>query len=211
VRPSPTPATMSQPKQATPRASTPATSVPPASVSRPAQTNKSTTATSHTNKSTTASSHSPLQQEIYRNQALWHAAHPGPETNAHYTMYPDRVEFLGRARDQLVREAIQLADAGDEFNTRVYLETHKERKWMVDAAVKAKEQIEEGHSEEQLAGYMEMYPRQRAFLQYARKIWKPKPKPAPKSKPMAMSTRIVGAKVRSGWQKSSPRPRQLSS
>ena len=62
---------------------------------------------------------------------------------------------------------MELVKKGDESEIKVYLETHKERKWMLDAASKTKEQIENDHSADEIARYAASHPRQKAFMQCA--------------------------------------------
>ena len=153
---------------------TPATSKGPSSVKA--------VATSSTAKVASKSSDDPFQAEIYRNQALWYAANPGPGCNDHYTKYKDRAHYLGEARDFLVKEALTLIYRNNERATQVYVETHPERKWMVEAAAKAKEQIENGDSKEELERYCLAHRPHTNFLKFAKNIFSAKPKPEPKLK-----------------------------
>jgi hypothetical protein len=132
-------------------------------------------------KGVSAGEHDLTQQQMYHNRALWHAANPGEECDKYHLTNPDCLQYLGPARDQLIKEALKLAFDGSDKATKAYVEAHKERAWMVEAAVKAKHQIEE-QSEEEVKAYCDKHPRQKVFLNAAKHVFKPKPSQLPERK-----------------------------
>lgn len=139
----------------------------PNSSSSPAQT----TTTAHaTPAGPTIAVHDPRLAEMYRNLALWHAANPGEDCDNYHEKYPDRLQYLGPARDKLIKEAIGLAKRGDEYEIAEEVKHHPERSWMVDAAKKAKSQVEQD-SDEQIKEYCATHPRQMPFVRAATAVF----------------------------------------
>ena len=114
------------------------------------------------------------QADRYRIEALHHVAHPGEECEKHYTKYPDRRPYFGQARDQLVREVTGFVKLDNDAKTADYLNRHADRKWMLDAAKKAREQVE-NDSEAEIEAYCAANPMQPTFLRAARAVFTPSP------------------------------------
>ncbi|KAF2864030.1 hypothetical protein K470DRAFT_267526 [Piedraia hortae CBS 480.64] len=104
----------------------------------------------------------------------YYAANPGPKCDEYYRKFPDRLKYLAPAREKLVREAVQYAKNPDSRDTEVYIETHKDRKWMIEEAVKAKKMIEAG-DKAAFDSYYQAHPELKDFGQIALQKFKPKP------------------------------------
>lgn len=111
--------------------------------------------------------HTLQQAELYHYQALGWAAKPGAECDAFYRKFPDRIQYLRPARERLVKEATELIAKADERSIREYIETHKDRQWMIDAARKARTQLE-NDTEEDIKAYCSANTKQRFFVEAAR-------------------------------------------
>jgi len=85
---------------------------------------------------------------------------------------PDVKPFIGAARDRLIKEAIGLARDADEVDIAVYAGTHPERRWMVQAASKAKAQVED-EPDEQILHYCKMHIRHMTFVRAALSTFAP--------------------------------------
>ncbi|KAK5171453.1 uncharacterized protein LTR77_004598 [Saxophila tyrrhenica] len=113
--------------------------------------------------------------DIWRAQALWHAANPGPKCNAHYAMFPGRAQYLGEARERLIGEALHLLKIGSAHVIQIYAETHPERKWLLECAAKAKEQIENNATEEERDRASQVDSKHRIFLDRGAAFFQPRP------------------------------------
>lgn len=120
----------------------------------------------------TVEAHDHIAAQSYHNLALWHAAHPGKECDAYHDKYPDRRRYFATARDQLVRETITLAKNGDDQDTSQYLRTHKPRRWMVEAAAKAKWQVENA-TQEEIDAFCNDHPHHWLFVHAAKAVFLP--------------------------------------
>ncbi|KAK3686346.1 hypothetical protein LTR37_019936 [Vermiconidia calcicola] len=143
----------------------------PTSVAAPRQTAipKSSAASTPSvgdKKSTTTTSQDRARAEIYRTKALWYAATPGEECDLYHEKFPDRKQYLGPARQKLIKEVIALAKSGDQRDIQGYLKLHYERKWMFEAALKAKQQVE-SDSEEAIEAYYSTHSDQADFFSAA--------------------------------------------
>ncbi len=105
--------------------------------------------------------------------ALRWAAEPGKACDEYCTNNPNVGALLGKARDQLIREVLQLAAKGDSAASRQYVVAHPQREWMVKAAAKAKHQVEE-ETEEAIDEYCKANRYQPVFLRFAKKIFTPR-------------------------------------
>ena len=126
--------------------------------------------------SPTAPAHDHVHAQMYFNRALWYAAHPGETCDKYHQTYPDRLQYLGPARDQLIKEAVTLAKNGDEKDTTEYLAGHPERKWMVKIAAMMKALVQKG-SQEDIEAHCTAEPRARAFLPAAKVVFTPEQAP----------------------------------
>lgn len=122
--------------------------------------------------------HGSYRAQMYRNMALWWAAHPGEECEAYYRNHPDRVRYLGPARDQLIKEAMSLAKNHNERDTSHYLELHKDRAWIVQSAKLAKSQVED-EDEDEIEAYCLVHTRHKCFIKAAKAIFLPKTRAMP--------------------------------
>ncbi|KAK3706027.1 hypothetical protein LTR37_013021 [Vermiconidia calcicola] len=139
----------------------------PISVAAPRPTPTATaTPTPSAANGTGMAKQSPWAVQAYRNLALGYAARPGEECDLYHAKHPDRLKYLAPARTQLIKEAIVLVKKGDAQDIKTYLETHKDRNWMVDAAIKAKDQVE-NESEEEIETYCINHPEQTDFFSAA--------------------------------------------
>lgn len=121
--------------------------------------------------------HTSTQAQQYHNQALWYAANPGTLCDEYHERFPDRKIYLGPARDKLIREAVVLADSGDDEQMADYVDTHQDRQWMIECAKIAKSQIEAG-DEAAIEEYCVDHPRHRFFLRIAKAFYARKNGPA---------------------------------
>ena len=102
-----------------------------------------------------------------QNVARWHACNPGPTCDKYYAKHPEDLKYLSDARTEIIHECVQLALDGDARKVRGYVEGHKEREWMINAAIAAVKFTRQG---EGLDEYYKSYPREQVFLQAAREM-----------------------------------------
>ena len=124
-----------------------------------------------------AAIHDHVKAQVYKYRALMYAATPGEECDEYHRLHPDRLQYLGPARVQLIREAIALAKKSSDAETVAYLKTHPERKGMIEAAAKAKSQVEDDN-EDLIEAYCVAFPKHRDFLHAAKAHFTPKTKPS---------------------------------
>ena len=107
-----------------------------------------------------------MATEVYSCQALWYAANPGGDSDLYHELHPERKPLLEWALKKLVQEIVLFVKNGDKRDLEIYIETHKERKWMVDDAKKAKELVENS-TEDEIEAYCEAHPTQKDFVKFA--------------------------------------------
>ena len=102
-----------------------------------------------------------------------YVANPGQECNEYLSSYPDRVHYMKGAWNRLLKEAF--LHARDPFGRRaeVYIETHKDREWLLQAAVKAKDLVENESTASADAHYA-AHPELEKFRKPAEFYFKPK-------------------------------------
>ena len=109
----------------------------------------------------------------YHERALKYAARPDEECDKYHERFPDCLRHLGPARYQLTKEATALAKNGNDRETSQYIDAHQERKWMVEAAVKAKSQVE-NNTEDEIEAFCTANPRHRDYIYAAKAVFTPK-------------------------------------
>lgn len=109
------------------------------------------------------------------NRAIWYAAHPDMCDEC-VKADPKTLPYIGRARDQLIKDAIGLASQDDEEEINNYINTHPERTWMMEAGKKARSQVEQD-SDDQILEYCASHPRQMAFVRAAIAVFTPNRNP----------------------------------
>ena len=106
--------------------------------------------------------------------AEWYATQSQDKQDEYYASKPNDRGYLLTAREKLVEECIQLAKRNSESERKGYVGMHKERQWMVDAAIAAKKLVESG-DQEAIAKHFADHVDQQHFLERAKTIWGPKP------------------------------------
>lgn len=115
----------------------------------------------------------PAADAVYYNKALWHAANPGLECDVYHERFPERKSHLEWAVKFLIQEIILLVRNGDSRDLVIYIETHPDRKWMLDAAKQAKELVENSTKGE-IQTYCEENPTQEGFIKFAESHFAPR-------------------------------------
>lgn len=118
---------------------------------------------------TTPVHHDPVRAQVYFNRALWYAANPGQECDEYHKKNPDRLHYLGRARDELIKEAFHLINKNDTKDISEYIKAHADREWILELARKARSLVEGGTEDEIKAGCV-TNPRLKLFI-LAAKVW----------------------------------------
>ena len=108
----------------------------------------------------------PAAVEVYRIRAEWYAATPGTECDLYHDKFPDRKPFLFQAMRKLAGQAILLVKAEDARDIQIYIETHPERQWMVDAAKEARSLVENSTHDE-IEMFCQGHPSQEGFVRLA--------------------------------------------
>lgn len=113
-----------------------------------------------------------FQVQICQSRALGFVASPGPACNEYYQTHPEELEYFRAARDRLIKEVIELARAGSDEDRARYLQTHRERRWMVDAAEAAKLAVEAG-TDAAAEQFLAANSRHKLFLEAAQAVLEP--------------------------------------
>ncbi|KAK5138295.1 hypothetical protein LTR08_003356 [Meristemomyces frigidus] len=172
MRPPPTPAAATIPPQANAAAQRRPGSSQSHGAARPAS------AASNSNSSVTTSTQPTLNPEVVemKNRALaeYYAANPGPERDAYLLEYPDRERYMVPALNRLIKEAF--IHARDQYgrDAEVHLQIHRDREWLLLAASKAKDLVENG-SAAQADAYYAAHPDRKVFRKPAEFYFKSKP------------------------------------
>lgn len=79
------------------------------------------------------------KDRMYRMMALDYAANPGPKTTKYLKDYPERMPYSEKAKTILRSEAMALAELpADDERVKDYYTLHKDRLWLREAAICAK-------------------------------------------------------------------------
>ena len=108
----------------------------------------------------------PAAIDVYRCQALWYAARPGQESDLYHDRFPERKPFLDEAIEKLVKETVGLIKKDDGRDIVIYIETHRERAWMIDLAKKARVVVEYS-TQDEVERYCQDHPEEEAFVVFA--------------------------------------------
>ena len=108
----------------------------------------------------------PAAIDVYRCQALWYAARPGQESDLYHDRFPERKPFLDEAIEKLVKETVGLIKKDDGRDIVIYIETHRERAWMIDLARKARVVVEYS-TQDEVERYCQDHPEEEAFVVFA--------------------------------------------
>ena len=139
----------------------------------------------------TKPSHDFYQAGKCLNKALWYAAFPGEQCDTYYSAHPDEKQYLGKAKRQLVWDAINLAKKSDPSETKDYLDLHKERTWIVEGLMKAKRMVKED-TEEDIQAFLAAYPNHKVLFDAASVNWGTKtPDEAVETAPNAQVVPVV--------------------
>ena len=105
--------------------------------------------------------------------AQYYVANPGPECDEYLESHPDRACYMKGAWNKLLTEAFLHARDPLGRDTEVYIETHKDREWLLQAAVKAKDLVENHSTAKADAYYAAQFELER-FRKPAEFYFKPK-------------------------------------
>lgn len=103
---------------------------------------------------------------VLQNQALLHAGNPGADADKFAHSGPEAARYLEEARRRLINEVTRLAKRKDRKEMDDYVKAHQERRWMVFAAVKARELLEYA-SDTEVRAYYDGNEGHRAFFETA--------------------------------------------
>lgn len=86
--------------------------------------------------------HSYHDQIKYTKMAEYHVAKPGPAADAYRMRSADREVYFRAAEKSLIKQAFSYARNAQSQETQMYLKDNKNRQWMFNEAVKAKDFVE---------------------------------------------------------------------
>ncbi|KAI7186569.1 hypothetical protein KC343_g12037 [Hortaea werneckii] len=88
------------------------------------------------------SKHSWHDRLKYMRMAEHYVAHPGPAADAYRKKSADREAYFREAEKSLIKQAFSYAKNVQSQETQAYMKDNKDRQWMIDEAVKAKDFVE---------------------------------------------------------------------
>lgn len=162
--------------------------------------------------------HTPLQELQYKTMAEWYATHPGEESDRYHDKFPDRLQYLAPVLRVFIRQCFILAKDPYGCDASDYLATHKDREWIWEAALQAKDFVE-NRAEAEGDAYYAAHPEFIEFYKGAKKNFKrklsdsteqvpaasrPAPQPAPASATTSTATTSTTTSVSSTLVASSP-------
>ncbi|KAK5127506.1 hypothetical protein LTR85_006845 [Meristemomyces frigidus] len=118
--------------------------------------------------------HSAIEKQRFEALADWYAANPGAECDIYHDEFPDRKQYLRPAWKGLLRLAFKHASDPYGRDTETYLSTHKDRRWILEAAMKAKDFVE-NRTEAEMDAYYAAHLDAIDFCNAARTYFTPKP------------------------------------
>ncbi|KAI6816203.1 hypothetical protein KC340_g15228 [Hortaea werneckii] len=117
--------------------------------------------------------HSYHDQIKYTKMAEYHVANPGPEADAYRKRSAGREVYFREAEKSLIKQAFSYARNVQSQETQNYLKYNKNRQWLFDEAVKAKDFVERDALAEMDAYYAD-HPHLVPFGNAAKVYFKPK-------------------------------------
>ncbi|GAB1731338.1 hypothetical protein NU195Hw_g5212t1 [Hortaea werneckii] len=109
----------------------------------------------------------------YTRMAEYYVVHPGPAADAYRKRSADREVYFREAEKSLIKQAFSYAKNVQSQETQAYLKDNKNRQWMIDEAVKAKDFVERDALAE-MDAYHAGHPHLVSFGKAAKFYFKPK-------------------------------------